>query len=226
MLRFRLSGIPFEVAPYFWFMSAILGGNVAHGPNGGLLLVVWVACVFVSIIVHEMGHALTARRFGAEPSVRMYAFGGVTMMPGARFTRGQDLLVVLGGPAAGLALYMVVRGAIYFVATSAPDAVEFLDSGTTGGIVATQALSFLSFINWVWTLFNLLPILPLDGGLILRNLLGYGRENVARIIGMVCAAGCAVWMLLIGASYNAFFFGFLAFQNFRGGGPLPGSTGR
>ena len=224
MLRFRLFGIPFEVAPYFWLISAIFGEGVAHGPNAVLLLAVWVACVFVSIVIHELGHALTARRFGAQPVVRMYALGGLTQFPRGTFTRGQDLLTVLGGPAAGLTLYLVVRVGTRWLLRSSPAAVEFLDRSTPASLAIEQALSFLLFINWTWTLFNLLPILPLDGGLILRNLLGFGRVRLARIISGLCAVGCACWAFRSGWLYGAFFFGFLAFQNLQGLVPRTGGV--
>ena len=164
MLRFRLFGIPFEVAPYFWIVSALFSGNIIHGRNSLLLLAVWVACVFVSIVVHELGHALTARNFGVDPKVEMYAMGGLTRMNGARFTRGQDFLVILAGPAAGFALYMAVRGTVYYLVTSVPAADDFLAGDAPTAIAAANALAYLSFINWTWTLFNLLPVLPLDGG--------------------------------------------------------------
>ena len=206
----------------FWVFSAVLGANAAHGPNALLLLAVWVACVFVSIVVHEMGHALTARSYGASPTVRLYAMGGLTS-PGQAFTRGQNFLVVLGGPAAGLTLYLVVRAVIYFCATSLPAADDFLAGDTPASIAVAHALRDLSFINLTWTLFNLLPILPLDGGLLMRTVLGFGRTALAVGISVVCAIACAVWAYLTGWTYGAFFFGFLAFQNFQGVASLPGS---
>ena len=223
MLRFRLFGIPFEVAPYFWIISALLSGSAVHGQNAVLLLVVWVLCVFVSIVVHELGHALMARHYGASPLVRLYALGGVTQ-PGRGFTRGQNLMVVLCGPAAGFGLYLAVRAASGLLRHPAPAVYDFLAGDTPASIATLYAVHALLFINLIWTLFNLLPILPLDGGLILRNVIGYGRENWARMIGMVCAVGCAVWAVSTGWIYGAIFFGFLAYQNFQGGGPLPGSA--
>ena len=207
MLRFRLYGIPFEVEPMFWVFSAILGANVAHGSNGLLLLAVWVACVFISIVVHELGHAATAKHFGALPTVRLYTMGGLTY-PGQGFPRGQDLLVILGGPAAGLTLYLVVRAVVYFSVTSVPAVDDFLAGDGPTSVAMASALRNLSFINLAWTLFNLLPILPLDGGLILRNLLGFGRMTLARIISVVVAVGCAVYAYLTGWTYGALFFGF------------------
>lgn len=225
MLRFRLFGIPFEVAPYFWIFSAVLGGNSAHGPNALLLLAVWVACVFVSIVVHELGHALMAAHYGASPVVRLYAMGGVTQ-PGQGFTRGQNLLVVLCGPAAGFAFYLLVNALVGFVTNPASSAYPALMADTLTGLASRRALSNLLFINLIWTLFNLLPILPLDGGLILRNVLGFQRLGIARIIGVICAVGCAVYAVSIGQTYLAFFMGFLAYQNLKGVASLPGSPGR
>ena len=98
---FRLAGIPFAVTPYFWIGSAIFGANAAHGPNGMLLLAVWVACVFVSIVLHELGHALAARRFGVTPYVVLYQMGGATYLPGGIASRVERIFVSLAGPAAG-----------------------------------------------------------------------------------------------------------------------------
>ena len=156
----------------------------------------------------------------------MYAMGGLTRMNGGRFTRGQDFLVVLAGPAAGFALWMAVRATVYYLVTSVPAADDFLAGNAPAAIAAASALTYLSFINKTWTLFNLLPVLPLDGGLLLRNLLGYERVGAARIIGGVCAVGCAVWMYSAGQTYAAFFLGFLAFQNFQVARTLPGGVGR
>ena len=240
MLRFRLFGIPFEVAPYFWIFSAVLGGNAAHGPNALLLLAIWVTCVFVSIVVHELGHALMAAHYGASPVVRLYAMGGVTQ-PGQGFARWQSLRVVLCGPAAGFAFFALIFGSLCFRLPPLPAGLSawtlfnfvkfypFLMARIATGPAATAAwtaVADLLFINLYWTLFNLLPILPLDGGLISRSLLGYNRAGVARIIGVICAVGCAVYAVSIGQLYLAFFMGFLAYQNLQGGAVLPGSPGK
>jgi stage IV sporulation protein FB len=205
MLRFRLFGIPFEVGPYFWILSACLGSSVAHGDRGLTLLAIWMACVFVSIVVHELGHALMARRFGLAPQVALHWLGGTTYMPGGVLTRPQGILVTLAGPAAGLALWALVN---------------YLGAGVlaqTAGVsyAAFYAVSFLVFINLYWTLFNLLPILPLDGGQFVRNLLGPGRLFFARMLGGSVAVIAAVACLVYGELYMALFLGMLAVSNFR-----------
>jgi stage IV sporulation protein FB len=205
MLRFRLFGVPFEVGPYFWILSACMGSNVAHGERGLTLLAVWVACVFVSIVIHELGHALMARRFGIAPYVALHMMGGTTYMPGSGLTRLQGMLVTLAGPAAGLALWF---------------AVDRLAPGVLGrtlreNYLVYEAVMFLLFINFYWTFFNLLPILPLDGGQFVRNLLGPQHILSVRMLGGTVAVLACLFALYIGQVYAAFFLGMLAVSNFR-----------
>ncbi len=215
MLRFRLFGIPYEITPYFWIGSAILSGNLINDKeNGILLLVTWLLCVLVSIVVHEQGHALAGRHFGLQPHVVLYQFGGLTYLPGGTLTRGQHIVVSLAGPAAGFLLYGVVLAACYALAATGQG--DFLFAPTRAGLVAREAANNLLWINWVWTLFNLLPILPLDGGQVMRDVLGPGRLQISRIIGAVCAVACCAWAILSGRYFTAFFMGFLAYANLRG----------
>ncbi len=223
MLRFRLSGIPFAVTPYFWIGSAIFGANAARGPNGLLLLAVWVLCVFVSIVLHELGHALAGRQVGVEPYVVLYQMGGLTYLPGRELSRGQHIYVSLAGPAAGFLTLMCVLAARYGLATTS--AGDWVESGPMTSLVVGTAVRDLIWTNGYWTLFNLLPILPLDGGQVLRDVLGPGLRMVTRIVGALCAAGCCLLALEWGQPWIAFFLGYLAFVNFRGDTrSLPGGT--
>jgi stage IV sporulation protein FB len=210
MVRFRLFGIPFEVGPYFWILSACLGSNVAYGQRGLILLALWVACVFVSIVVHELGHALVARHFGMRPYVALHWLGGTTFMPGASLTRPQAMLVTLAGPVAGLGLWLLAE---YFGGA--------LIRQTAGErrYITFDAVHFLVFINLIWTLFNLLPILPLDGGQFVRSLLGPRHLFTVRMIGGTVATIACVLCLTLGFNsgfgYTALFLGMLAISNFR-----------
>jgi hypothetical protein len=73
-LRFRLLGIPVRVHPLFWLATAVLGsgGSETLGP-----ILIWIGCVFVSILVHEYGHGLMARLFRCRPSIVLYGLGGL-----------------------------------------------------------------------------------------------------------------------------------------------------
>src|SRR5689334_12648737 len=105
MFKFRAFGIPVAVEGWFWLATVFLGGGLqAHSPEAWAGVAVWTAVVLVSILVHELGHALVGRRFGASPSIRLHAFGGVTFLPGPHLTRAQNTFVSAAGPLAGLLL--------------------------------------------------------------------------------------------------------------------------
>ena len=222
MLRFRLFGIPFVVAPFFWIFSAILGSTAMRGPNGLLLLAVWVACVFVSIVVHELGHAFAARHYGLQPAIALAGMGGLTSFLGGGLTRAQHIAVSLAGPAAGFALYLVVR-----VFARRLGMAGLFDAETTGSLAAIAAIDNLVFINLWWTIYNLIPILPLDGGQVLRDVLGPRHLNTARLIGAACGAAVAAYAALHNQIYMAFLFGYLAYANFQGNArAIPGGVSR
>ena len=226
MLKFRLFNIPIAVGTYFWIGSALLGGNVATGPNAVALLLVWIACVFVSIIVHELGHAFAARHFGLQPAVELQGLGGVTRMFGRPMTRAESFWTTLCGPAAGFGLYLAAFAADRWLRLS-PGGDALYRTPTTLDLAAGSAMNFLLFINLWWTVFNLLPILPLDGGQMLRSLLGPGHLKITEAVGTTLAGTLATLAALRGNWYMAIFLGYLAFVNFQGNPRvLPGGTSR
>src|SRR5271168_3561679 len=99
-LRFRALGIPVRVHPLFWIMGLLMARNADGLPE----MVLWVACVFFSILVHEYGHGLTAKRFGSSPSIVLWMGGGLCSSEANRQTPLQRLAVVLWGPGAGFVL--------------------------------------------------------------------------------------------------------------------------
>ncbi len=187
-LRFRLLGIPVRVHPFFWVISAMLGWKPENLP----LVAIWVACVFVSIVVHEYGHGLTARAFGTSPSIVLHGFGGLCKYPNVRHTPWQRLAVLIWGPGAGFVFCLLVMlgfSAAYGLTIAEhiqmakavlwmqPDyhvirgAFEKLGlimavnrSADVSPRFAGDIYWFLIQINLCWGLINLLPIWPLDGG--------------------------------------------------------------
>ncbi len=214
MIRFRLFGIPFGITTYFWIGSAILGSSAARGDDGLWLLAVWVLCVLVSIVAHELGHALAGRAFGLQPYVVLYQFGGLTYLPGGQLPRGKNILVSLAGPAAGFGMFLAAFAA--YVLTVRSGHADLLYAPTRSAILLREVKNDLFFINGFWTFFNLLPILPLDGGQVLRDVLGPRWIGVCRIIGAVCAAVCCAGTAWIGMYITAFFLAYLAYMNFVG----------
>ena len=99
-MRFRLFGIPTEIQLGFWFISVFLGMGRLQGSHQ-YLIVEWVFVVLISILVHELGHALAMGRYGLPSNITLYAMGGVTRTPSSdygRLSRGQRMFVSFAGP--------------------------------------------------------------------------------------------------------------------------------
>jgi Zn-dependent protease len=181
---FSLLGVPIRVASSFWIIAFLFGmsgaGASANAVRGFVNALAWTTIVFVSIVLHELGHALTARAFGARPAITLHGMGGLTHFEGARITRSQSCLISFAGPAVGLvlglALYAATRGQ-----TLGPDAHE---------MVVT-----ILWVNIGWSIINLLPVVPFDGGHIMAAFLGPRHVLSAALVSAVVGSMVAVWGL-------------------------------
>ena len=207
MLRFRLGPIPVEVHPSHLLIAALFGlsslGQAGADPtlwpdrllSGGdwiavrgtqaAVVAIWVAIVFVSVLVHELGHALVALAFHYQPSIQLVALGGFTKpnAPGP-IPWNREVLLTLAGPLMGAAF----------------GALCLLGLGTIGPFsdVAAYALQRAAWANFLWAVFNLLPVLPLDGGRISAAVLtrAFGKAGLAaaQVLAIgVCAAVIYRW---------------------------------
>src|SRR5882672_10962976 len=105
----KILGIPTKLEGSFFVLSFFLAAS--RGRNLPLLLE-WLLVVFVSVLLHELGHALVARKFGLSPSIKLYSMGGLTSWTTAvNLTPPKHLLISLAGPAAGF-----LFGGIVFIA--------------------------------------------------------------------------------------------------------------
>ncbi len=204
MFRFKLFGIPVEVHWLFWLIAAVIGHSLASSGAGlvGPKLVVAVAVVFVSIVGHELGHALMYRRFGGYPSIALIGFGGLTSSSG-HYDRGKTILITAAGPAASLA--MAGLGFAGLVAVGAVDVSPLLRFG----------MWVLMVINIFWSILNLLPVYPLDGGQILGALLGPQRFRATAMTGVVIGAVVTLYALSTGSLWLALIFGALTYSNWQ-----------
>jgi len=240
-LQFDLLGIRVRVSAWFWLAAALLGWHACQSLSLGdqrlmvQLLVIWIAVVFASILVHEMGHALAYRNFGQAAHVVLYHFGGLAV-PQAWGRRHhlrpvQRLLVSAAGPLAQLFLAAVVIGILKVAGYSVPFPLPGLASalGLNDGrnFSAPQVYAFVDFLLYVnifWPLLNLLPVPPLDGGQIVREgLLAMGVAEGARIasmLGVVVGGALAWWGYSRGQPFLGMMFAMLAascFQNLSAG---------
>jgi Zn-dependent protease/CBS domain-containing protein len=143
-----------------WSLGAVVFPDEVPGLSDGAyvaMAVVAALCFFTSLLLHELGHAVVAKREGMEiAGITLWLFGGVARFTGMFPSGGAELRIALAGPAVSLLLGLVFLGAA--AALPLPDAVD--------GVVM-----WLGRINLILLAFNMLPALPLDGGRVLRALL-------------------------------------------------------
>ena len=190
-IKWRMFGIPIRVHPMFWFMGVVTGWSWMQ--DGFEYVAIWIACVFVSVLIHEMGHVFMGRLFGADGSIVLYGFGGLAIGSNALEHRWQRIAVSFAGPLAGF-LYLAVLavGILAF----APEQFDFLMDKLQSMLglpvrneflfhkpsLTEAIIELLVFINLLWGLMNLLPIWPLDGGQISREVaIGFDRRNGERV---------------------------------------------
>lgn len=202
MLRFQLFRFPILVHWMFWVNVALLGGAIdANTPGRMQALLGWVAAAFVSIVIHELGHALAMRHFGdRQVGILLYGFGGVAR--GSRWhSRMEDLLISAAGPALQIAAGYAVKW--------------LLTDWSTSNILLGSFLGGFVTVSIFWALFNLLPILPLDGGHISKAILGPRKLRTALVVSLVCAVGMALLFLQSGSLITPLFFGMMAWNNWK-----------
>jgi stage IV sporulation protein FB len=217
-LRFSVLGIPVRVHPMFWLIGLLLGSATPELS----LVVIWVGCLFVSILVHELGHALAARSYGWPPDIVLHGFGGFARYsPGHGYTRKRAIWIAFAGPLAGFGLYAVVQCAHLWLlagrAEEQPWAINLLSSNAGAGVLF--AIRQLTFINLFWGLVNLMPVFPLDGGRICFELCNgrgsYSGQARAYQIGMMAAGLMALYFANLEMYLAALMFGSLAYQNYQ-----------
>lgn len=198
-LSFKLGGIPVTVDPSFLVIAAMFG----IGGGSLALAVTWVPVVFVSVLIHELGHAVAFRIYGQEPRVVLQGMGGLTY-GSAGLPFGRDIVVSLAGPLTGMILLGLPA---YLLEHAGP-------TSGTAGLVTREVV----FANVVWSVVNLLPVLPLDGGNVAASLLrrfkGPDGQQAARVLSFVIAGVAGLYAYQIGFTFGTLFALFFAVPNF------------
>jgi len=238
-LRFSLAGIPIRVHPLFWLIALLFGASA----GGVVQVLIWVAVVFVSILVHELGHAFAMRFYGQRSYIVLHGAGGLTVPEPAGLGGGwadvapgptQQILISLAGPGAGFLLAGLVLAAVAVAGGSVQlkslfGVIPFpVASLPNGGILVNLLILTMLWVNIFWGLINLMPVYPLDGGNVARFALlkvdpwdGVRKSLWVSVITGVLLA--IAGLTLLGSLYMALLFGFLAFQSFQ---LLQGRPGR
>ena len=199
----RIAGIRFGVNWSWLVVFALIVWTLATGifptTNEGLadgtyvgMALVAAVFFFASLLAHELGHAVVARREGMEiDGITLWLFGGVAKFKGMFPSAGAEFRIAVAGPLVSLTLGLgfaaVARG------LSLPGAVD--------GVVF-----WLGYINLLLLVFNLLPALPLDGGRVLRSILWAAKGNFAWATHIAAAIGRGFGYLLIAGGVALFIF--------------------
>ncbi len=191
----RIGGVPVRVDWSFWLLAVLLG----YQAREGWLLVAWVAIVLVSILVHELGHAFTMRAFQQRPHVLLYAFGGVTYGDAAPRSRAESIIISVAGPLSALFLLGIPAYLLKDGAWAAETYNRYV------------IVHDIAWVNILWSVLNLVPVLPLDGGNVAAVLFG---ERPARIMSLVVAGGGAFYFLQNDNQFGALFAAMFAVMNF------------
>jgi stage IV sporulation protein FB len=252
--RFTFMGFPVRVTWLFWVITAALGYGIAMSANSSLsrilpapgvgpLLLVWVGCVMVSVLIHELGHALAFRYFGIESHIVLYHMGGLAIpTAGFSFNRGggrrrlshiDQIIISLAGPFLQFASAILAAAAAYWMGIYLPSASQVgnlleplgisnpWDQGslTINNPWTHSIFNFYVLVSIWWPLFNLLPVYPLDGGHVVQHtaaiLTRSDGYRQAHIVGAVVGLLVAWWFFNNGNGINALLFLSLAMNNIQ-----------
>jgi Zn-dependent protease len=215
-MRFRLFGIDVQVQMFFWLTTAffayedLMAGNLAG-------VAMWILAVFISVLVHELGHALAVKRHGLEPEIALHGMGGTTSwMPSSSTSRLDHIMISLAGPFAGFALglpILMVFGGVFGL----PGHYWFVAPMFNWHLpmLARELISDMIWVNLGWGFVNLLPVLPFDGGHVLEQALGPRRVKLTAVISGLVGAAVAIAAMMGKQWWVAMLFGMSAMQSFQ-----------
>ena len=229
-LRFNLAGIPVRIHPLFWLLAILFG----YSSGDILQILIWVVVLFISLLVHELGHALAFRRYGLSSQIILH-FGGLTVpestLWGSRWANvalgpNQNIFISLAGPSAGflmaalvIALVLILGGSVGIDWLFGFIPLPFIAQLPFGGRILGSLLAMLLGLNVFWGIINLMPVFPLDGGSVARNLLlqvdPINGIRKSLWISVVIGALIALAALLLSQIFIALLFGLLAFQSYQ-----------
>lgn len=239
-LRFQILGFPVRVSWSFWLASAVFGFGFANGldeefgadsPGFVTLLVLWAACLLVSILIHELGHAFAFRQNGIESSIVLYYLGGLaiprTSVSSGRGYRGlsekQSMWIAAAGPLAQIFSAVLVILAVRFSGYYAPvpwplTMIPWLQEGDQIDSVGLLAIvAMYVYPSVLWAILNLVPVWPLDGGRIMSSFLLIQGGNMVQSlwVSVIAAALLAGYGFSNDEQYLGFLFLILGINNFQ-----------
>ena len=162
----------------------------------------FVLAGFISVLIHELGHALMIRKYGLPTEIHLIAFGGLATHPAGMLNRKQSFLVTAAGPGIQFALGVICL----ILLNTVPVPEESL---------LRKMLQYLTWVSFVWSILNCLPIFPMDGGQMLAAILGPQRQRATYLVGMLTSIVIGILGYFVGAVILAIFMGLFAYQNWQ-----------
>jgi stage IV sporulation protein FB len=198
----RMANIPVTISPAFWLLAGLIGYMNSH-TIGGIFL--WMLVILISVMAHEFGHAFTGKYFGQKVKIELVAFGGLTTREGPKLKWWKEFLIVLNGPLMGFLLFLVALGAALSLKESESVVLHFF--------------YIMAIVNFFWSIVNLVPVLPLDGGQLLRIGLeaAFGSRGLKAAVLLSLGLGVGLGLLFFAkqAVFLGVVFMILAFESYR-----------
>ena len=248
-LNLRLIGFPVRVSFTFWIGSVLFGYGIVRSvefamadesPGMAPLLVLWAGCMLVSILVHEMGHAVAFRCFGVPSRIVLYHMGGLAIPTRGdgygdgysddrmlTLSPGRSLIVSAAGPVTQLGS-AVLLAALIHVAGYYVDGLRMLPGGVDDLInrdadqilsspIARAAVIFYVLPSVFWAVLNCVPVYPLDGGRVVRSLVELLGAPAAVWLwtGVIVGGAMAAYGYWGGQLFLAILFAVLAVSNYQ-----------
>lgn len=238
-LSFSFLGVPTVIRPSSWLVLLALGSgfNARFDLSEALAFVI---AGMLCLLVHEYGHALSCRALGGGPStVEIASLGGVTKFSYPPRTRLGYILMTLAGPGASLALGILggvvlglhigvepMRGMAFSLLFPLPNdllpdelalwcyqpVIQALREGIISGFALTCYSTLFIVCVW-WSIFNLLPIFPMDGGKTLYLIIK--DQRMTSYVGLTVCVLLSVWCIVQGRVFTLIIFGWLMWINWQ-----------
>ncbi|HZF07396.1 MAG TPA: site-2 protease family protein [Thermoanaerobaculia bacterium] len=199
---FKVFGFPINLDPSWFFIAVLLTLSLAQQyfpqAHPGLPSATYWAMgvagalgLFVSVVLHELSHAVVARRYGLRiRGITLFLFGGVAEMADEPPTPKAEFWMAIAGPVASVLLGLAFSG-LAGIAAPAGHALGW-------PVPVVGVLAYLGFINLTLGIFNLVPAFPLDGGRVLRSALWHWKKSLRWATRITSAIGSGFGLLLMG----------------------------
>lgn len=227
-VKFRVLGIEVTIHPLFWLIALLFGSQSGTAIN----IASWVIVIFISILIHELGHSMAMRYYGQDSRIVLHGFGGLAIPTSAlgygfgQRSSWQQIVISFAGPLAGFLLAALVAASVLAVGGRVGFSwmlgIIPIPSATLPPqyVAAGFLVRAFLWVNTFWGLINLLPVFPLDGGQISRELfILFGRKRqIENSLWLSVITGIAIavaGLVYLDSFFMAILFGLLAFQSYQ-----------